>query len=114
MLCRTRGVAPTTGCDTISGLPTWNDSRKWDVALGVFKLMMRKIFLVELKEQCTKYKVCMSLLGYHLNRESKSRSSQFSYTDIMNNMNILAVVTPPSIYMIAPLGRRSGRKSAHR
>ena len=33
-----------------------------------------------------------------INRESKSLELTFSYTDVMMNMNILAVVTPPSIY----------------
>ena len=33
----------------------------------------------------------------HVNIESKSTISQFSYTDVIN-MNIRAVVTPPSIY----------------
>ena len=33
----------------------------------------------------------------HINRESKARSSQFGYIDVMN-MNILAVVTLPFIY----------------
>ena len=31
-------------------------------------------------------------------RKSKSRSSQFNYRDVMNNMKILSVVTSPSIY----------------
>ena len=34
----------------------------------------------------------------HINREINSSISQFSYTDVMNNMNILEVVTPTSIY----------------
>ena len=36
----------------------------------------------------------------HINRVSKTTSSLFSYTDVMNNMKLLAVVTPPSIYHI--------------
>ena len=39
------------------------------------------------------------LIENHVNRESKSRSSQFSYTNVMN-MKILAVVTAPSIYHV--------------
>ena len=36
----------------------------------------------------------------HINIESKSRTSQFIYTDVIRDMNILAVVTPSSIYKI--------------
>ena len=38
------------------------------------------------------------LIQNHRNRESNSRSSQFTYTDVMNNMKLLSVVTPLSIY----------------
>ena len=38
--------------------------------------------------------------------------SRISYTDVMNT-KLLAVVTSPSILMVAPLRRRSGRKSSH-
>ena len=31
----------------------------------------------------------------------------------MMNMNLVAVVTPPSIYHGYPLGRRSGKKLSH-
>ena len=34
----------------------------------------------------------------HVNIESKN--SQLSYTDFMMNMNLLAVVAPPSIYQL--------------
>ena len=34
----------------------------------------------------------------HINRKSKIRSSQFSYTSIMNDMKVLEVVTKPSIF----------------
>ena len=34
----------------------------------------------------------------YINIESKIRSSQFSYTDFINNMKLLVVVIPPSIY----------------
>ena len=34
----------------------------------------------------------------HIYRESKSRISKFSYTDVTNNMKLLLVVTQPSIY----------------
>ena len=34
----------------------------------------------------------------HINRESRSRISHFSYTDFMNYTSLLAVVTPLSIY----------------
>ena len=34
----------------------------------------------------------------HINREIKTWSSQFSYTDVMNNMKLLEVLTTPSIY----------------
>ena len=34
------------------------------------------------------------------NRESNIRSSKFSHTYVMNDINLLAVVTPPSIYHI--------------
>ena len=33
----------------------------------------------------------------HINIESKSRVLQFSYIDVMDNMKLLAVVTPTSI-----------------
>ena len=34
----------------------------------------------------------------HINREREIGRSKFSYTDFMKNINLLAVVTPPSIY----------------
>ena len=34
----------------------------------------------------------------HINRESKGIISQFSYTDFMNDMDILVFATPPYIY----------------
>ena len=34
----------------------------------------------------------------HVNRESMAQSSQFSYTDVMMDMELLEVVTPLSIY----------------
>ena len=43
------------------------------------------------------YKKTVSIQN-HINRERRSRRSQFSYTDVMNNMNLQAVVTLPSIY----------------
>ena len=33
-----------------------------------------------------------------MNREIMRMISQFSYTDVTNNMKLLAAVTPPSIY----------------
>ena len=35
-----------------------------------------------------------------INEKLRASSSQFSYTDVMMNMKLLAVVTPPSIYQI--------------
>ena len=38
------------------------------------------------------------LIEYHINIESNIRSSQYIYTDVINYMKLLSVVTLPSIY----------------
>ena len=43
----------------------------------------------------------------NVNRESKSRSSQFSYTDIVN-MKVLAVVIPLFIYHYGYISIKNG------
>ena len=41
----------------------------------------------------------------HIDRESRSRISKFSYTDVTNNIKLLVVVTPPSIHHDSSTGK---------
>ena len=71
-----------------------------------WKLYIQNENNVVLNEKSVEEKPC-------INRESKSleiKIELYSCYDI--NMNLQAFLTPPSIYHVAPLGRRSGRKSS--
>ena len=52
---------------------------------------------VQGKKCCSEWKTALKENHVQIDKV-RAQSSQFSYTDVMMNMNSLSVVTPPSIY----------------